>query len=283
MNCSEFDNVVVEVARSETRGTEMEAASKQQALAHAESCARCATCLNSEKSLSQGLQAVAAQDASLGAPAFVEAALLVAFRQREDARTVPAVVTPVSKESPLHAFFFRMKWALATAAALALIAFAIARAMQSMPIQEPEIADGRALPEPAATEKSEAKQSNLPEPEFIPKEKDSLVIKASAPTRRKATPRRSVNRTEAQITVDVGPFVIDEPETLSAKEFLVFDYARNLPPADSTQLMRVRMPRERLAPLGIPLPRATRNSDYVNADLLVGSDGVPRAIRVANR
>jgi hypothetical protein len=85
------------------------------------------------------------------------------------------------------------------------------------------------------------------------------------------------------VTVEVGPFELDEPEAISAKDFLVFDYAQTLPPADSMQLMRVRMPRERLVPLGIPLPRETRNENFVNADFLVGSDGVPRAIRVANR
>ena len=59
MNCLEFDQVVMDVARSEMRGVPMDAVVKQQALMHTQHCSRCASCLASEKSLTHGLQAVA--------------------------------------------------------------------------------------------------------------------------------------------------------------------------------------------------------------------------------
>lgn len=283
MNCWEFDNVVMDVARSETRGVPMDAVVKQQALAHAQSCSRCADCLASEQALSQGLRAVAMRDQSLAAPALLENVLLAAFRQQEDAKVPVAVVTPVVAASPLKLFFFRMKWALATAAGLALVAIAVARMMQPAPTQ-PHVVDNHTTPAPSATvspaEREKVVPPIAPEPE-IKKE----LAKNDVQPRPFIPVKRQPSRQNGRVTVDVGPFEVDvnEMESLSAKDFLVFDYARTLPPADSTQLMRVRMPRERLAPLGIQIPRAVRNSEYVNADFLVGSDGVPRAIRVVDR
>lgn len=282
MNCWEFDQVVMDVARSETRGVLMDAAVKQQALAHAQDCSRCAICLASEKSLSQGFRAVAAEDCSLAAPPVVENALLAAFRQQQAERPRPIPVAPVVTESAFQLFFVRMRWALVAAAALALVVFAVARMLQPAPAQQ-IAGDKSVIPTPTATAKPfEPENVNtpvLPAPEMVKAEVRNNV----RPRQVKVSNGGRATSREGRVTVDVGEFVIDEPEALSAKDFLVFDYARNLPPADSTQLMRVRMPREKLAPLGIQVPRAVRNNDYVNADFLVGSDGVPRAIRVMDR
>ncbi len=285
MNCFDFEKVVMDVAQSETRGVWMEAAVKQQALAHAQNCAHCATCLASEKSLSQGLRAVAVGDSSLGAPAGLEASLLAAFRARQAVELAPVVVREVVT-SPFKLFFYRMRWAFAAAAAVTLIAFAVSRAMQPQPAQEREIVNHVPTPAPTVVVTPPAvEQLELPTPPDVVAPKANVLVRSGKQDRRptQVTAKWPNREREGRVTVDVGEFVVDEPESLSANDFLVFDYARNLPPADSTQLMRVRMPRATLAPLGIQLPREARNSEFVNADFLVGSDGVPRAIRVANR
>ena len=286
MNCSEFEKVVMEVARSETRGGVMDAAVKHAALAHAQNCGRCATCLASEKSLTQGLRAVAAGDQTLGAPVSLENILCAAFRAQEDVAPAPKIVPHVVAASPFTLFWGRMRWAMAAAAAVVIIAFAIARGWQPAPTQQ-SIADGNVAPAPTVVAAPPARGEQvivMPHDELVARDEPRVVRENRRPSQVKAIAANlRANRREGRVTVDVGEFVLDEPESLSANDFMVFDYARNLPPADSTQLMRVRMPRAKLAPLGIQLPREARNNDFVNADFLVGSDGVPRAIRVANR
>ena len=82
MNCHELGAVVGELAR----GHLMDAAQRENALAHAASCACCASRLADERALTDGLRFVASA-ANEVAPARVEAALLAAFRQQR-ARTV---------------------------------------------------------------------------------------------------------------------------------------------------------------------------------------------------
>lgn len=288
MNCLEFEKNVVDLARGES----LDASLKQRGTAHAQICLRCAGRLKNEQTISRGLRAVAKSEQMLSAPASIENALLAAFRAREEASPVIApiaanIVVPEFKESLLQRFFAQFKWALvpAAVAALVLVAFAVSRVMQPTSEHTP-IVTATATPAPTVDVESPApEQVKVPMPQL--EEPQKLLAQAQY-TRRampvKTSPKPMVSRSRGgSVTVDVGEFFVDEPETISAKDFLVFDYARTLPPADSTQLMRVRMSRERLAPLGIPLPRETRNDNFVNADLLVGSDGVPRAIRVADR
>jgi hypothetical protein len=286
MNCLAFENIVTDLARA----LPMDAASKQGGLAHAQSCVRCAGRLKTEQGLSRSLRAVAASDQSLSAPPALEASLLAAFRQRDEAAPVAAkVIVPTLMDSPLKRIFASFKWAFAPAAAVAailLIAFVVARALQpAAPSQQVIVTGATPVPTISASP-SQPEQIKVPLPESAFEERVEVAGRANPPRLlpiknqgNRTAPRRHGDR----VTVEIGEFRLDEPEAVSAKDFLVFDYAQNLPPADSVQLMRVRMPRERLAPLGIPLPNNARNENFVNADFLVGSDGVPRAIRVANR
>lgn len=292
MNCVEFEKNVVDLARSEPQGVALDVATAHRSLSHAQSCVRCAKRLKMEQSVSRSLRAVAADDQLLGAPPALEASLLAAFRAREVAVPMATnVIVPTFQDSPLKMFFARLKWALAPVAVtalIALLALAVFRAKQPATLEpsrsdQSAMANGKASPSAAVA----PEQIELPGPQPIEEAREGQMARFEAPRLRvpvrQISNRVDANRRTDRVTVDVGEFVVDEPEAVSTKDFLVFDYAQTLPPADSVQLMRVRMPRERLAPLGIPLPRETRNESFVNADFLVGSDGVPRAIRVADR
>ncbi|HEX4948461.1 MAG TPA: hypothetical protein VFZ34_17435 [Blastocatellia bacterium] len=286
MNCSEFENIVIELAQSEMRSVLLNVEMKQRGWQHAQSCLPCAGRLKTEQSLSRSLRAVATSDQSLNAPATVEAVLLAAFRtQQEAVSETPNVIASSFEPSLLQRWFAQWKWVFVPAAltALALIVFAVSQGVQTTAPPQTPIATTTVTPALFQSVESPApEQVTAPMPEA----EELRALTAPAPMQRRPTPiKANLNPMprRGNVTVDVGAFFVDEPEVVSAKDFLVFDYAQTLPPADSTQLMRVRMPRERLASLGIPLPRETRNENFVNADLLVGSDGVPRAIRVVNR
>jgi hypothetical protein len=63
-----------------------------------------------------------------------------------------------------------------------------------------------------------------------------------------------------------------------ATEFLPITYGGNLSQLDDGQLVRVELPRSALQSFGLPV-NAERAGERVKADVLLGHDGVARAIR----
>ncbi len=78
MDCAQFEEIVHELERVGTQGF----ARRAEALAHAESCARCGDLLDKVISLDFALDSLAVQDAGEHAPARVQAALLAEFRRQ---------------------------------------------------------------------------------------------------------------------------------------------------------------------------------------------------------
>lgn len=78
MNCTEFEQVVVEMARREL----MEAATQREALAHANTCVRCGRRLANEQRLSGVVAAALVEDSQRVAPAAVEQMLIAAFQKQ---------------------------------------------------------------------------------------------------------------------------------------------------------------------------------------------------------
>jgi hypothetical protein len=63
--------------------------------------------------------------------------------------------------------------------------------------------------------------------------------------------------------------------------FIALPYAPPLAPTDRGQVLRVRMPRQTLRHLGVPV-NEERILERIPADVLLGEDGIPRAIRFVN-
>lgn len=81
MNCVQFEEIVHDLDRPGTEG----AALRESALAHAESCSRCAQLLTETEALNLALSALAAQEADQQAPPRLEAALAQEFRRSKAA------------------------------------------------------------------------------------------------------------------------------------------------------------------------------------------------------
>src|SRR5262245_12670252 len=103
MTCSEFETIIIEIARDRL----MEAETRERGLEHIRMCAPCATLLVEERALSRDLRALSARCAAEEMPERIETALLAAFRQapRRTCRSAPAIVAPR-----------RRRWLLAMAA-----------------------------------------------------------------------------------------------------------------------------------------------------------------------
>jgi hypothetical protein len=206
MSCEDFEDDVVDLAR----GEELADAERDEALAHAEACLRCAARLDDERAVTNGLRAFAARTAGAEAPARVEAALLRALRDPEG---VGGVAARPSRSIEL----------LLLAAAAAILAAIV--------VVPPR--DGRLL---------------APAP--------STVAAAVAPA-----------TTEAPAAAPAG----------ENGEFVSLSYGEDLRELDSLQVMSVELPRTALAALGWPADSAQAGS--VKAEVIVGHDGVARAIR----
>lgn len=71
-----------------------------------------------------------------------------------------------------------------------------------------------------------------------------------------------------------------EPPLESWSDFVAVPYAPPLNVQDGGQVLRVRLPRSSLQSFGIPMP-VDHAFDRYNAEVMVGQDGVVRAIRFA--
>jgi hypothetical protein len=103
MDCAQFEEVLHDLGRAETSAT-----LRESALAHAESCERCARLMTEAEALDYGLRSLAAQDAEQQAPGRVAEALLREFRRERSA-------------APRR----RVQWQLAALGAAAAVALAL--------------------------------------------------------------------------------------------------------------------------------------------------------------
>ena len=90
-----------------------------------------------------------------------------------------------------------------------------------------------------------------------------------------AQPATSVSSTEAEVlSAGIG-------ETLAADDFVQLPYADAIGPEDLGMVVRVQLTRASLTELGYPATDSLNpEDDLVSADVLVGEDGWPRAVKV---
>ena len=61
-------------------------------------------------------------------------------------------------------------------------------------------------------------------------------------------------------------------------DFLPLTYIAEATATDSGHVVRVEVPRTMMASMGVPTNRE-RNAEFVKADVIIGDDGLARAIR----
>ncbi|HEY0099859.1 MAG TPA: hypothetical protein VGB76_13005 [Pyrinomonadaceae bacterium] len=321
MNCQQFTSFIVEVAR----GQMMDAASRDGAVRHAESCQACAARLAQEQSLTGALRAVAQDIEDLSAPARVEAKLLAAFHESLPQRHAPATATVASTPAPVSQLtrdarttpdasrfsrrsVFNATAAIAASLVLVVLATLYLRFTQTAPPTPQPLATNRQTvagkasppdreltlaaspsPAPSSAPSIEAK----PTPERAMPDAFKGVQSPRTNVKVASRQRRVPTMIKAQHVIDGGHAIIEpgvegemalngaakpgEAESVTDFISLVAD-APAAPPLESGQLVRVQVPRAALASLGLPL-NAERGNEPVKADVLLGGDGLARAIR----
>lgn len=124
------------------------------------------------------------------------------------------------------------------------------------------------------TEKTPATHSSV-------KREEQVANESVAPKPRRGwrapQPRRS-NRPRPTATIVPEIVIADDKDSADVTDFILLRYGDDHKPMESGQVIRVQMPRSALITLGLPVN--VEHADVpVKADLLVGEDGLARAIR----
>jgi hypothetical protein len=252
MLCRDFEKIAGHLAA----GRLMEAVRREHALRHASECSACALRLNAERTLEAGLKALAEGAGDVGAPPHLKSALRAAFDRQ--VKAAPLLTSAHTRSRNLT-----RRWL--AVAALILLAVAIALLSRIAPPNSKEAMSGEgnpALPStPAAPEQS-------PQRVIYPDNRRQKT--ETYADERSSTKRRTHRRTAA-------------PDGVARNYEIVTDYIPLTYLADATALesgtvLRVELPHSALIAIGLPAP-VERTDSRVKADMVVGDDGVARAIR----
>jgi hypothetical protein len=270
MNCQTFEPIVNELGR----GQIMEATQRESALAHAEACERCGARLADERALSFGLRAFASSLENRDAPAQVETALRAAFRQRNAAQHAPVVSVATAR---------RGRWAAwATAAAAAVLTVIALQAFRLRETPAPLQRDGN-----GAGISSTKQVATAPVEAYAPPDAPATVDRSDSVVNRSSDSPRTINRqtlaanytrVSSKPARRLRAAKASQPESEIATDFMPLTYGAAMSPNEGGQLVRVELPRSALATLGLPI-NVDNASERVKADVLLGHDGLARAIR----
>jgi hypothetical protein len=256
MNCETFETMMEDLAR----GQVTDEATRNRALAHGEDCARCRARLAGARACVARLKMLAAADEARSAPPVVEAVLLAAFRRQADAAGVLGMTSEPARPRGL-----RLRWAWAAAALLLAAGWWAYRAMQS-PASSGDRVTIREL-SPAPSPSVLVNRGSVTPPPAAPQRPRALLAARRGGRKTPATP--------LLIRDSVTSYAGDYEETT---EFVSVNYEESQIPIESGQVIRVRMPRSALARFGLPV-NLEQADVPVKADVLVGEDGLARAIR----
>jgi len=263
MSCREFEADVVDLARE----AQMSVASAARVGEHLEQCAGCAARVARERQLTRALKAVADSTPASSRAAAIEARLLSAFAERHGAASPmvqtgrPAFLTPAARV-----------WLAAAAVAVFAVA-AWQGAARWRPADEERPAATRAEAGPAAPAQTTAGSeigSGAPSLAAKPEIPPRAELRSAAAAREPATGPAAASRAARPRA---------EPRAWAeVLRFVTLPTAIGLPALESGRIVRVDVPTAMLPAYGLEVAPDSQ-SGMVEADVLVGQDGQPRAIR----
>ncbi len=244
MNCQDFEITILGMARSQL----LDASARRQTLAHIAECAACADRLAEQQALTAAVKATSKNLRYEEASAHVEQSLRAAFRKQSK---VPSVF----RSTPIRTQQWSKKTFVAVAAIVLLILLAGVIRQKSFGESEKQMVEMR--PSPAVPSKDD------------PSQKPSATLLAPEIFHHVASERRHVRRPDPKATTELEEAITG---------FIALSNENQLVPLESGQVLRVELPTSTLISMGLPIT-AEDVSKPILADLLVGQDGMARAIR----
>jgi len=262
MSCREYEADIVDLARG--AGVSVEAAARLRA--HLAACAGCAARFAREQQLTAALGEVADAAPQPSRSDAIEAQLLRAFaaQQAAGSREAAARLRPIA---------VRPAWGWLAAAAVLVLAVVVWRGTTSR--EAPDAAG----PGPAAVAIEPA--------EVVAAVPAAPAVAAPAPRRDEETtraPGRDAARQAAPVQARPARGLVQPAEPAGddgVLRFVSLPTAIGLPEFESGRIVRVELATAMLSAYGINMVPDTE-AGVVEADVLVGQDGQPRAIRFVN-
>jgi len=270
MNCKEFQTIVNELVYDKV----VDAETRETGLAHAALCADCALLLSETQDVRTALQLTGRRETE-AAPARVRQSLLAAFADQRKAAAPGKVAVPQAAVTSIssHRKFAWLTAAAVAAAASLLIALLLPSLLRRTATSKNP--DGavviRSTPTPLATPKE---KPPTPAPKISEKQVAGVPHLTLHPKHNSlARASRKPSRTE-NVTGEVTA-------KKTGNEFLPLTYLASATAMESGTVMRVKLSRATLISLGLSV-NVEHANDVVRADLIVGDDGVARAIRLVD-
>jgi hypothetical protein len=275
MNCQEFDVMVSGLVNHHLLDT----SARETGLAHAATCRRCALRLADERVLNTGLVALAeSTQAHLPTPQ-LRANLRAAFAAQRRSNALAADIVPAATVLPFRPRTAQKwsRWPLAAAAA-ALLLLAISGLLLMRPHSPINQTAGNntgnnsgntsatVTPSPKVTIVPEPDPALTPAPVAERTKQEVAVSKVPATIRRRKVQRNFATAVARQETTT---------------DFIPLTYTSDASSMSNGMIVRVEVERATLIAMGLPL-NTERSASRVTADLMLGDDGVARAIRLVN-
>jgi hypothetical protein len=274
MTCEDCQAIIIDIAR----GADVDRASRDEARRHAALCVACGEQQQEQQWLTTQLRALAAEDSTRNAPARVEIAALAAYRAAygvgvdSGARaqaTEPAAVPAIPAVSAS-----RRSWVIPS-----VVLAGLAAAAMAMMFVWPSAKPGSSKTNVATQNSS----STAGTPSSVARNKQgrgdgapAATTVAAASAKEEEAPRPS-HLTPAHSRVEA----VLARATMRDAEFLPLPYAEPLRSTEARHIVRVSMTSGDEMILGM-LPADRRSGQPFEADVLVGEDGIARAIRIVH-
>lgn len=253
MNCQDFEKLVLALARDQL----LEAGRCAQGLAHTEVCARCAARLTEERALLGGMHLVVAELAREEVPARVETALLTAFRAQAAQRD-----TPLREVLAINRRWGQWRMVAAYAAVILLAVLVSVTWLKRAADVQKQIVQHAPSPTPSPDSPKEAPASQR--------------IREVAEPKLANVPTKTLHRTPSHRMRQASSNNSEEAEVVT--QFFPLREGEDLAALESLRMLRVELPGSALGEVGLPVAPDTANL-LVKADVVLGEDGLARAIR----
>ncbi|HEY6402193.1 MAG TPA: hypothetical protein VI479_12330 [Blastocatellia bacterium] len=263
MFCHDFEKIAGDLAA----GHLMEAGKRERALRHASECPACALRLKAERTLEAGLLALGEGADDREAPPHLKTALRAAF-DRQVKTPTGAPVAPVAPIAPVSTSVLARqrdsarRWVAAAAAVILIAAGVALMSRTAPPNQKAEI---------SIAEKP-AQQEQAPQPVT---ESVDQGLKTETDVAEKKSSGRRAHRRAANFAPNFDDMALNNE---SVTDYIPLTYLADATAVESGMVLRVELPPSALITMGLQAP-VERTDSPVKADLIVGDDGVARAVR----
>ena len=272
MNCQEFTSRVDEMALAHLSL----AAPDGSLVRHAATCERCDARLETERALTVGLHTLASDERSIEAPASLRKDLLAAFGESAQEKRSSVVMFPRRSN------WSRLVLAAAAAIVLGFVMFAARVIQHPTTNKTAEIIAGPSAGEKKAVEPNIVAVSppqNIVERPVMSGEQQKHD-RARRQRKDIAVSSRFISKSTRGLDMTMPEGTETEVASTEVKsQFVPLTYLNEATAMESGIVVRVEVAREKLASLGLPFD-LERADEIIKADIILGDDGVARAIRL---